>query len=79
MSSRLCPVDYILVHLGPEKPWVGVFLHEAVDFTLDFIEAGWGGIRQALLSLLPGTVVNVNLPGQREERIIMKKRVIYFH
>lgn len=55
------PVDHILVHLGPEESWVGVFLHEAVDFSLDFVEAGWGRILQALLGLFSGAVVNVYL------------------
>lgn len=57
------PVDYILVHLGPEESWVGVFLHEAVYFSLDVIEAGWGRILQALLGLFSGAVVNVYLRG----------------
>lgn len=55
------PVDNILVHFGPEESWVGVFFHEAVDFSLDLVEAGWGGILQTLLGLLPGAVVNVYL------------------
>lgn len=57
----MCPVDYILVHLGPEKSWVGVFLHEAVDFTLSLVEAVWFGICQALLGPFPGAVVKVYL------------------
>ncbi len=54
-------VDHILVHLGPEESWVGVSLHETVHFSLDVIEAGWGGILQALLGLFPCAVVNVYL------------------
>lgn len=61
LTLRMCPVDNILVHLGPEKSWVGVFLHEAVDSTLYLIEAGCCGICQALFGLLPGAVVNVYL------------------
>lgn len=64
----MCPVDYILVHLGPEKSWVGVLLHEAVDFSLDLVEAGGGGVCQALLGLFPGAVVNVHLAGKRQGR-----------
>lgn len=62
LALGMCPVDHILVHLGPEESWVGVSLHEAVDFSLDFIEAGWGWILQALLGLLPSSVINVHLP-----------------
>lgn len=58
----MCPVDHILVHLGPEESWVGVFLHETVDFSLDFVEAGWRRILQALLGPFSGAVINVYLP-----------------
>lgn len=61
LAFSMCPVDHILVHFGPEESWVGVSLHEAVDFSLDLVEAGWGWILQALLDLLPGVVINVHL------------------
>lgn len=60
------PVHHFLVHLGPEESWVRVFLHEAVDFGLDFVEGRRGRILQALLGLFPGAVVNVDLPGDGE-------------
>lgn len=62
LALCMCPFDHILVHLGPEESWVGVSLNEAVDFSLDFVEAGWGWILQALLGLFPGAVINVYLP-----------------
>lgn len=57
-------VDHILVHLGPEESWVGISFHEAVDFSLDFIKAGWGRILQALFGLFPDAVINVYLSGE---------------
>lgn len=65
LALWMCPIDNILVHLGPEKSWVGVLLHETVDLSLDLIEAGRGGICQALLGPLPGAVVDVHLSGKR--------------
>lgn len=61
LALCMCPVDHILVHLRPEEPRVGVFLHEAVDFSLDLVQAGWGGVCQALFGLFSGAVVNVYL------------------
>lgn len=55
------PVDHILVHFGPEETRVGVSFHEAVDFSLDLVEARWRRILQTLLGLLSGTVVDVHL------------------
>lgn len=75
MSIR--PVHHILVHLGPEESWVGVFLHEAVDFALDFVEAGWGWILQALLGLFPGAVVNVYLKKQIQTPLIWEGNIHY--
>lgn len=64
-ALALCvsPADQVLVHLGPEESWVGVSLHQAVDFCLDFVEAGWGRILQASLGLLSGSMINIYLPG----------------
>lgn len=63
-ALALCvyPADHILVHLGPEESWVGVSLHQAVDFCLHFVEAGRGRILQALLGLLSGSMINIYLP-----------------
>lgn len=66
------PADHILVHFGPEESWVGVSLHEAVDFSLDLIEAVWGWILQALLDLLPGALVNVHLQELKGETLFLK-------
>lgn len=90
LTLRMCPVDNILVHFGPEKSWVRVFLHEAVDFTLDFIETGWSGIWQALFGLFSCPVVNVHLSRQYEingsftseferSRFATKKNLKKFH
>lgn len=57
------PVDHILVHFGPEETRVGVSFHEAVDFSLDLVEARWRRILQTLLGLLSGAVVDVHLSG----------------
>lgn len=74
----MCLFDQILVHLGPEESWIRVSLHEAVDFSLDFIEAGWRWILQALLGLLPGAVINVYLPEIRANTNVLKGDV-YSH
>lgn len=55
------PVNHILVHFGPEESRVGVSFHEAVDFSLDLVEACWRRILQALLGLLSGAMINVHL------------------
>lgn len=80
LALCMCPVDYILVHLGPEESWVRVFLHEAVDFALDLVEAGWRRICQTRLCLLPGTVVNVYLSGKRHRssRKRLKMHFIFY-
>lgn len=74
LAFSMCPVDHILVHFGPEESWVGVSLHEAVDFSLDLVEAGWGWILQALLDLLPGAVINVHLQELKGEHYFERRK-----
>lgn len=61
LAVSMRPVDHILVHFGPEETRVGVSFHEAVDFSLDLVEARWRRILQTLLGLLSGAVVDVHL------------------
>lgn len=68
------PVDHILVHFGPEEPRVGVSFHEAVDFSLDLVEARWRRILQTLLGLLSGAVVDVHLRRRWEVKRYFKTK-----
>lgn len=61
LAVSMRPVDHVLVHFGPEEARVGVSFHEAVDFSLDLVEARWRRILQTLLGLLSGAVVDVHL------------------
>lgn len=66
LAVGMRPVNHILVHFGPEESRVGVSLHEAVDFSLDLVEARRRRILQALLGFLSGAMINVHLQRRRE-------------
>lgn len=61
LAVGMRPVNQILVHFGPEEPRVGVSLHEAVDFSLNLVEACRRRILQALLGLFSGAMVDIHL------------------
>lgn len=78
------PVNHVLVHFGPEKSRVRVSFHEAVDFSLDLVEACWRRILQALHGLFSGAMIDIHLQRRWKvshyfgtERELVNARVLY--
>lgn len=70
-GGRHFPLGQTQVDVRGEEARVAVFLHQGVDFALRWIETWWCRLRNILLNVLLGRVVNVNL--EQKIRCIFKK------